>query len=85
MTQAGKFGIVPTIINLAAALALLSLVGSPVGEKRGRSAAFTASPLSLAGSSGYRLGYADVHEEKGSLQETQGVRPDGGCRRGIGE
>lgn len=44
--QAGKFGIVPTIINLAAALALLSLVSWSVGEKQERSAEFRVFPPS---------------------------------------
>lgn len=84
--QAGKFGIVPTIINLAAALALLSLVsrcecGSDEGKTEQRRFPFS----SLSGSSSYWLGYADVHAKKRSLQKTQGVPAVGGYWCWIGK
>lgn len=46
LLQAGKFGIVPTIINLAAALALLSLVSRRVRERAGERERFSFFPSS---------------------------------------
>lgn len=84
--QAGKFGIVPTIINLAAALALLSLVSRCDCEKDGGKTEQRGFPFSsLSGSSSYWLGYADVHAKKRSLQKTQGVRAVGGYWCWIGK
>lgn len=84
--QAGKFGIVPTIINLAAALALLSLVSRRDCEKDGAKTEHWGFPFSsLSGSSSYWLGYADVHAKKRSLQKTQGVPAVGGYWCWIGK
>lgn len=84
--QAGKFGIVPTIINLAAALALLSLVSRCECEKDGGKTDQWGIPFSArSGSTSYWLGYADVHAKKRALQKTQGVPAVGGYWCWIGK